>query len=63
MVVDFEERDFLAPGETPRQSQVAVSGPDVVQDNSVAHGHDPAAAPTQSHDAAPTEVPGVTPTP
>lgn len=47
LVVDFEERDFLEPGEAPRQVQSNNSAPDVTPDNSVVHGHDPAAAPTQ----------------
>ena len=46
LVVEFEDRDFLQPGEHPRQMQAASSAlPDVVTDSGPVHGHDPAAAP------------------
>jgi uncharacterized membrane protein len=61
LVVDFEERDFLEPGETPRTVQSNNSVPDVTPDNSVVHGHDPAAAgdpaPTQDRRAPPAPPP------
>ena len=47
LVVDFEERDFLAPGVAPHEVLNQSSVPDVVEDNSAVHGRDPAAAPTQ----------------
>lgn len=47
LVVDFDERDFLAPGVAPHEVLESSSVPDVVNDSSVVHGHDPAAAPTQ----------------
>jgi uncharacterized membrane protein len=54
LVVDFEERDFLAPGERPRQTQAASSAPDIVTDSSARRGVDPAAAPTADRPARPS---------
>lgn len=50
LVVDFEERDFLAPGEAPRQVQSAGGGPDVAVDDSVRRGVAPEAAPSETQD-------------
>ena len=51
LVVEFEDRDFLEPGEHPRQVQAADSRlPDIVDQNGPEHGHAPAAAPAETQD-------------
>ncbi len=55
LVVDFEERDFLAPGEAPRQLRSASDEPDVTSDDSVRHGVAPQAAPSPTQDRPPNE--------
>ena len=49
LVVEFEERDFLEPGERARVSQAAQASrlPDVVREADPHHGHAPATAPME----------------
>jgi hypothetical protein len=47
LVVDFEERDFLPPGETPRELQVLQEAARAPARAAPRRGLDPASAPTQ----------------
>ena len=51
LVVEFDDRDFLDPGEHPRQLQTAQNAhlPDVVDDTDPRRGHAPASAPDDEH--------------
>jgi uncharacterized membrane protein len=53
LVVDFEERDFLPAGETPRQLQILQDAARASTPTSPARGAAPAAAPTQDRPSAP----------
>ena len=55
LVVDFEERDFLAPGEAPRQVRSASDEPDVAPDTSASRAAPPEAAPSPTQDRPPAE--------
>jgi uncharacterized membrane protein len=53
LVVDFEDRDFLPPGERPRQLQTTPSDGDAAPARSAARGAAPETAPTQDRGGSP----------
>lgn len=53
LVVDFEERDFLPAGETPRQLQILQDAARASSPSSPSRGVAPAAAPTQDRPSSP----------